>query len=414
MELKALRYQFGLYELDAAEHRLLRNGVEVPLQLKAFETLCALVENAGRLIKKEDLLRKVWPDTVVEENNLNKNVSILRKALGKQDDAQSYIETVPKVGYRFVAIVREIGTTASVREVVTAGAHGSALPRQEIKFSTTTDGVRLAWASVGSGPALVKASNWLTHLDYEWESPIWRHWWAELSEHHQVVRYDERGNGMSQRDVSEVSFDTWVRDLETVVDAAELDRFTLLGISRGGAIAIAYAAKHPERVEKLVLYGALPVGLNHFGTPEQLEERRALVSLTRLGWGVQNSIFCRMFTQRFIPNGTPIHETWFDNLQRISTSAENAARLLETDANIDVRGLLSEIRVPTFVAHCDSEKVVPPELGRLLAAGIPNARYVSLPSANHLLMEEEPAWRRLLQELSVFLQWRDVRVSAAR
>lgn len=414
MELKALRYQFGPYELDATEHRLLCNGEEVPLQLKAFETLCTLVENAGRLMKKEDLLRKVWPDTVVEENNLNKNVSILRKALGEQDDGQSYIETVPKVGYRFVAIVREIGTAASEREVATASPRSSALPRQEIKFSTTSDGVRLAWATVGSGPALVKASNWLTHLDYEWESPIWRHWWAELSKHHQVVRYDERGNGMSQRDVSEVSFDTWVRDLETVVDAAKLDRFTLLGISRGGAIAIAYAAKHPERVNKLVLYGAFPMGLNHYGTPEQLEERRALASLTRLGWGVQNSIFCRMFTQRFIPNATPQHETWFDSLQRVSTSAENAARLLEVDANIDVRGLLRTIRVPTLVVHCDSERVVPVELGRLLAAEIPNARYVSLPSANHLLMEEEPAWRNLVQELDTFLEWRGIRRAGAR
>lgn len=206
----------------------------------------------------------------------------------------------------------------------------------------------------------------------------------------------------------------WHAAAVLAVDAAKLDRFTLLGISRGGAIAIAYAAKHPERVNKLVLYGAFPMGLNHYGTPEQLEERRALASLTRLGWGVQNSIFCRMFTQRFIPNATPQHETWFDSLQRVFTSAENAARLLEVDANIDVRGLLRKIRVPTLVVHCDSEKVVPVELGRLLAAEIPNARYVSLPSANHLLMEEEAAWRNLLQELDTFLEWRGIRRAGAR
>jgi pimeloyl-ACP methyl ester carboxylesterase/DNA-binding winged helix-turn-helix (wHTH) protein len=406
MELKALRYQFGPFQLDAAEHRLMRNGVAVPLQLKAFETLCVLVENAGRLLKKEALLGKVWPDTVVEENNLNKNVSLLRKALGRHANGQPYIETVPRVGYRFVARVTDIAATPDP-QVAASGPTGSPLPRQDIRFSVTADGVRIAWASVGNGPALVKASNWLTHLDYEWESPIWRHWWEELTKHHQVIRYDERGNGLSQRDVLGVSFDTWVRDLETVVDSAKLDQFTLLGVSRGGAIATAYAAKHPERVSKLVLYGAFPLGLNHRGTPTELEERRALMSLTRLGWGVNNPAFRRIFTQRFIPNGTPIHENWFDDLQRVSTSAENAARLLEAAANINVRGLLRELRVPTLVLHSDRDRVVPAELGRLLAAEIPDARYVSLSSANHLLLAEEPAWRILLQELGEFLGWQE-------
>ena len=396
------RYQFGPFQLDTAEHRLLRNGVEVQLQLKVFETLCVLVENAGRLLKKEDLLRKVWPDTVVEENNLNKNVSLLRKALGKNTNGQSYIETVPRVGYRFVAPVKDIAAAAAVTEVA---ATRESAPRQDIRFSLAADGVRIAWASIGNGPPLVKASNWLTHLDYEWESPIWRHWWSELSNHHRVIRYDERGNGMSQRDVSEVSFDTWVRDLETVVDAAKLDRFTLLGISRGGAIAVAYAVKHPERVSKLVLYGAFPMGLNHYGTAKELEERRALVSLTRLGWGVHNPTFRRMFTQRFIPNGTPVHENWIDDLQRMSTSAENAARLLETAANIDVRRLLQKIQLPTLVVHCDCDQVVSSEHGRRMATEIPDARYVSLPSANHLLLAEEPAWRIFVQELGAFLGW---------
>ena len=224
--------------------------------------------------------------------------------------------------------------------------------------------MRLAYASIGSGPPLVKASNWLTHLDFEWGSPIWRHWWAALSLHHRVVRYDERGNGMSQRDVPDVSFDTWVRDLETVVDAAGLDRFPLLGISRGGPIAIAYAVKHPERVTHLVLYGAFAAGLNHVGTPDELEARRALVSLMRLGWGLNNPAFCKMFTCRFIPEATPEHEQWFDELQRVSTSPENAARLMERDDDIDVRPLLSQVKTPTLVIHCDRDRAVPPEEGR--------------------------------------------------
>jgi hypothetical protein len=281
-----------------------------------FDTLVVLVENAGRLVTKQELLDAVWPETTVEENNLNHNVSVLRKALGERATGQQYIETVPRVGYRFAAPVETVAPPAHPA----ASAPSPTPPtRQEIRYCTTGDGVRLAYATAGSGPPLVKASNWLTHLDFEWGSPIWRHWYTALSRHHRLVRYDERGNGMSQRDVPDVTFDTWIRDLETVVDAAGLDRFPLLGISRGGPIAIAYAAKHPERVTHLVLYGAFAVGVNQYGTPEQIEARRAFTSLVRLGWGLNNPAFCRTFTCRFLSNATPEHEQWFDELQRVST-----------------------------------------------------------------------------------------------
>ena len=392
-------YRFGPFHLDVRERRLSRGGEVIPLRLKVFDTLLVLVENAGRLVTKQELLDAVWPETTVEENNLNHNVSVLRKALGEKATGQQYIETVPRVGYRFAAPV-----DAAVLQTG-ASAPATAKARQELRYCTTSDGVRLAYATTGDGPPLVKASNWLTHLDFEWGSPIWRHWYTALSRHHRLVRYDERGNGMSQRDVPDVSFDTWVRDLETVVDAAGLDRFPLLGISRGGPIAIAYAVKHPERVTQLVLYGAFAVGLKHVGTPQELEARRALASLLRLGWGLNNPAFCRTFTCRFVPEATPEHEQWFDELQRVSTSPENAARLMERDDDIDVRPLLSQVKTPTLVIHCDRDRAVPPEKGRLLAAEIPGARYVSLPSANHLMLEEEPAWSLFLEELGLFLNW---------
>jgi pimeloyl-ACP methyl ester carboxylesterase/DNA-binding winged helix-turn-helix (wHTH) protein len=395
-------YQFGPFRLDVGEHRLSRGCEIIPLRLKVFDTLRVLVENAGRLVTKQELLDMVWPETTVEENNLNHNVSVLRKALGDRATGQQFIETVPRLGYRFAAPVEIIAAHAQ-RSV--SSSSPAAQPRQEIRYCTTNDGVRLAYATSGSGPPLVKASNWLTHLDFEWGSPIWRHWYAELSRHHRLVRYDERGNGMSQRDVADVSFDTWVRDLETVVDAAGLDRFALLGISRGGSIAIAYTVKHPERVTHLVLYGAFAAGVNRYGTPQQLEAKRAFTSLVRLGWGLNNPAFCRTFTCRFIPEATPEHEQWFDELQRVSTSPENAARLMERDGDIDVRPLLSQVRTPTIVIHCDHDHVVVPERGRQLAAGIPGARYISLPGANHLMLEEEPAWSLFLEELGLFLNW---------
>lgn len=392
-------FTFGPFTLDVSERRLSRGDVVIPLRMKVFETLHVLVENAGRLVTKEELLTAIWRDTVVEENNLNHNISVLRKALGERATGQSYVETVPRVGYRFVAHVERHQSPGprAIRRLNRV--------RQEIRYCVTPDGVRLAYATIGDGPPLVKASNWLTHLDFEWDSPIWRHWWTDLAEHHRVIRYDERGNGMSQRDVADVSFETWVRDLETVVDAAGLERFPLLGISRGGAIAIAYVVRHPERVSHLILYGAFSAGLNCTGTHEDLEARRALVSLMRLGWGLNNPAFRRMFTSRFVPDATPEHEQWFDELQRVSTSAGNAARLMEIDDDIDVRELLPMVRVPTLIVHCDRDQAVPPEHGQLLAARIPGARYVSLPSANHLLLPEEAAWSLFLQELGVFLGW---------
>jgi DNA-binding winged helix-turn-helix (wHTH) protein/pimeloyl-ACP methyl ester carboxylesterase len=401
MSLVGGEYRFGPFQLDARERRLLRGDAVIPLRLKVFDTLLVLVENAGRLVTKQELLDTVWPETAVEENNLNHNVSVLRKALGERAIGQQYIETVPRVGYRFAAPV----------EIITSHTHPSAgtplaaKARQEIRYCTTSDGVRLAYATCGSGPPLVKASNWLTHLDFEWGSPIWRHWYTELSRHHRLVRYDERGNGMSQRDVESVSFDTWVRDLETVVDAAGLDRFPLLGISRGGSIAIAYAVKHPERVTHLVLYGAFATGVNHYGTPQELEARAALTSLVRLGWGLNNPAFCKTFTYRFMPESTPEHEQWVDELQRVSTSPENAARLMEVDAQLDVRALLPQVQAPTLVIHCDRDHAIVPERGRAVAAAIPGARYVSLASANHLMLEDEPAWSRFLEEVGLFLNW---------
>jgi pimeloyl-ACP methyl ester carboxylesterase len=394
------RYLFGNYLLDLDERRLLRDNEEIRLRGKLLDTLRLLVENAGKLVRKDAFMESVWPDSVVEDNNLDYCISQLRKLL----HPAKYIETVPRHGYRFVAPVSNV-VSASSRPAPARGQPITPLPRQDLRFSVAEDGVRLAWASIGQGPPLVKASNWLTHLDFEWGSPIWQHWWTELSKHHRLIRYDERGNGMSQRDVPDVSFDTWVRDLETVVDAAGLDRFSLLGISRGGAIAIAYTVKHPERVNKLVLYGAFPMGLYHYGSPEEIEARRALISLTRHGWGHHDAAFCRMFTKRFMPDATPVHENWFDDLQRVSTSAANAARLMDVDCGIDVRGLLRKVQAPTLVLHCDRDKVVSPEHGRQLAAEIPNARYASIPSANHLLLAEEPAWEILVQEFSAFLGW---------
>jgi len=274
---------------------------------------------------------------------------------------------------------------------------------QEIRFCTARDGVRIAYATVGQGPPLVKAANWMNHLEFDWQSPVWRGLLGALAREHLLVRYDQRGNGLSDREVADLSFEAMVGDLETVVDAAGLERFALLGISQGCAVSVAYAVRHPERVTHLVLYGGYVRGWRRRGDPTELERRHALATLIRQGWGQENPAFRQTFTSLFIPEGTPEQVRWFNELQRVSATPEMAARLHDAFGDIDVSALLPEVRAPTLVLHSRHDAVAPLEQGRLFASSIPGARFASLESQNHVVLEQEPAFVKLLAELRSFL-----------
>jgi len=274
---------------------------------------------------------------------------------------------------------------------------------QQIKFCTTGDGVRIAYATVGEGPPLVKAANWLSHLEYDWGSPIWRHLLAEAARDHTFIRYDERGNGLSDWDVADISFEAFVEDLEAVVEAAGVDRFPLIGISQGGAVAIAYAARYPEKVSHLILYGAYARGWAKRDSAEEIEQRHAQLTLVKLGWGKDNPAFRQLWTSLYAPDATPEQAQSFNDLQRVSTSAENAVTLLKVMGEIDVEHLLPHVKVPTLVLHCRDEAGVPFEEGRLLAATIPGARFVPLEGRNHLLLEGAPSWGKFVKEVRKFL-----------
>jgi class 3 adenylate cyclase/pimeloyl-ACP methyl ester carboxylesterase len=275
---------------------------------------------------------------------------------------------------------------------------------QVISFCRARDGVRLAYAKVGQGPPLVKTANWMNHLEYDWESPIWRHFLRELASGRRLIRYDARGNGLSDWDVDDISFEAWVTDLEAVVDAAGLERFPLLGISQGCSISIAYAIRHPERVSHLILYGGFARGRNHWPLSAQEREKfKAMTTLMGIGWGEENPTFRQMFTSLFIPGGTKEQGDWFNELQRKSTSAECAVRYFTTVADIDVRPLLPLVDVPTLVMHVRGDAMVPFDLGREMAAGIKGARFVAMQGRNHIFLEDEPASDRFIEEVRLFL-----------
>jgi class 3 adenylate cyclase/pimeloyl-ACP methyl ester carboxylesterase len=276
--------------------------------------------------------------------------------------------------------------------------------KQQIHFCSAPDGVQLAYSTVGQGPPLVKTGNWMTHLEYDLESPIWRHLYRELAKDRTLIRYDARGNGLSDRTVDDISFDAFVHDLEAVIHAVNVERFALLGISQGCTVAIAYAVRHPERVSHLVLYGGYSAGRNKRSrTQAEKDENAALLTLMRLGWGKENPAFRQLFTSQFVPGATKEQADWFNELQRITVSPEVAARITEVVSDIDVTALLSQVSVPTLVMHARDDARVPFEAGRQMGAGIPRARFVTLQGRNHLFLETEPAFGQFLEQTRSFL-----------
>lgn len=275
---------------------------------------------------------------------------------------------------------------------------------QRIRFCTAPDGVRVAYATSGKGPPLVRAPHWLTHLEFDARSPVWRPWLQALGSRNTLVRFDPRGCGLSDREPAEVSFEAWVRDLETVVDAAGLERFALLGASQGAPIAVAYAVRHPERVTKLVLHGAYARGrLARANTPQDQEEAETYVHLARVGWGTENPAFRQVFAMLFLPDGTPEQWRWFNDLSRVSASGDMAARILQVLHHIDVRALAPRLRAPTLLTHARGDARVPFEEGRLLAGLIPDAEFVPLETRNHILIDSDPAWPAFLEAVHGFL-----------
>jgi pimeloyl-ACP methyl ester carboxylesterase/DNA-binding CsgD family transcriptional regulator len=264
---------------------------------------------------------------------------------------------------------------------------------QSIRYLKTRDGVRLAWAASGRGPTLVKAATWLTHLNYDLESPIWRHWIEFLSDHYRLIRYDERGSGMSDWDAADLSPARWGEDLEAVIEASDPgEQFVLLGISQGAAASIMYAVRRPQRVSRLILYGGYAKGWAHRPESDGYRRYRAIVDLASLGWGKNNPAFRQLFTSQFIPGGSAEQVSWFNDLCQLATAPEIATRMLAARADLNVRDLLPLVRVPTLVLHARHDEIVPFEAGKRMAASIPNAEFMQLDSRNHILLAEEPAW----------------------
>lgn len=393
-------FRFEGFELEPATRELRGPSGNVHVEQQVFSVLLHLVERRSRVVTKHELLDEVWGDRFVSESALTSRIKSARQAVGDDGEAQRVIATVRGVGYRFVAPVEEVRSRGAPNGVDTPDD-------LTIRFVAVEGGTSVAVAETGRGMPLVKAATWLTQVDKDTDdSPIWGHWVRAFSRRYRYVRYDPRGCGLSDRDLRGADLtdlDLWVDDLRRVVDSTGQQRVALLGISQGGPVALTFAARYPDRVSHLVLYGTYARGKKRRGDPAQADGAKLLVDLARVGWQVDDSDFREVFARQFVPDAQQDEIEWFNAQLRLTTDATNAPLLEGAFHDLDTTETARRVTTPTLVLHAIGDRGVPFEEGRLLAGAIPGARFVPLASRNHILLQRDAAFARFVDEIERFL-----------
>lgn len=388
-------HRFADCELDEDRHEFRRSGRLLPLEPQVFDLLCLFLRAPGALVTRDQIVAEIWQNRIVSEAAISSRINALRRALGDTGKAQAVLATVPRRGFRLMA------------EVTTERAPASSpLPKpapQRIRFARSRDGTALAWTTTGSGPPLLRAGHFLTHLEYDWQSPIWHPFLDHLGRHFSVTRYDQRTTGLSAEANGPVTLDTLVQDLEAVADAAGLDRFPVLAASQGVPVSIAFAARHPDRITRLVLYGGYAQGRALRQTPEDRDRADAILTLIREGWGRRSVAFATAFAALYAPDADHAQIEDLVRLQLASATPEAAVNLRRAIDGFDVTAMLAEVRCPTLVLHGRDDAVQPLEQSRLIAARIPGAEFHLLESRNHIPLRQDPAWQDLMARAIDFL-----------
>lgn len=389
-------YRFGRCELDTRQHTFRRDGALLALEPQVFGLLKLFVCRAGDLITHEDMAEAVWKGRIVSDATVSSRIAAVRRMIGDDGQSQSQLQTVPKLGFRFVAPVEEVGGAPEPK-------HAGADAEQVIRVTRSTDGTAIAFATVGSGPPLLRAGHFLTHLEDEWRSPIWRPFLKRLSTSFTLTRYDQRGTGLSEPSPPSLALERMCDDLEAVADAAGLDRFPIFAASQGVPIAIAFAAKRPHRVSRLVLYGGYAQGRTMRGDPEELRMAEAILTLIRRGWGQAGGAFAAAFATTYMPDATGEQLRHLAKMQLTSATPASAAALRSAIDCYDVTADLERVRAPALVIHASEDAVHPVSQARLLAARLPDARLHVLDGRNHIPLPTDPCWEELLSATERFL-----------
>jgi DNA-binding winged helix-turn-helix (wHTH) protein len=386
------RLNFGAHSIDLDLCALVRDRHPVHLRPKTFDVLRYLAMRAGQLVTKQELIEAVWRDAAVSDDSLVQCIKELRLAL--LDTNQTLIKTIPRRGYLFSPEIRRSGSTDGPREPLT----------QAIRFCRSADGTTIAVSDAGVGEPLLLAPSWFGHLECDWRNPVSAPLLRFLAERRRLVRFDIRGTGLSDGNVSTFSLDAFEQDCQAAAASMGLDRYAVFGLSTPGtAIAVAHAAAHPDRVSKLILHGGFSQGRKRRNCTKDAEISDALLALLRHGWGDWHSPFMRMFVSRYLPNGSPEQFEAIEELQRMTTSSDFAAKLWTMWNEIDLVDLLPRVKAPTLVLHSRSNDISPLSEGCRIAAAIPNASLIVLETNNHVPAPGEPAWIEFKQAIDGFL-----------
>lgn len=387
-------FRFADCTLDTARQSFMRGGEERHLEPQVFAFIAELARAEGAVVSKDHLIETVWQGLTVSEATISARVNAARTALGDTGKDQRMIRTVPKRGFQLVPEV--VTDVAKVPET----AIESMAPA--VRFATARDGALIAHAHNGSGPPLMRASHWLSHLELDWHCPVWQPFLTRLGADFTLHRYDQRGTGLTSRDLDNTDIDDFISDLRAVADAAGLTRFPIFAASQGVPVAIRFAALCPERVSRLVLYGGSAKGRAlRPAMPGGLDEE-TMLGLIRTGWGREDSPVFRALTGAFMPDATPDQVTSFARIQNASISPENATVLRAAVDRFDVTGDLAQVRAPTLVIHARADAIHPIDQGRQIAAAIPDARFMMLDSRNHVPLPQDPAWEHMMQAVGRF------------
>ena len=382
-------YAFDNYLIDTSARDLKSDGASVSVEPMVLDVLVHLIENNTRVVSKDELVKVVWQGRFVSDAAVSSAIKAARRAIGDSGSEQRMVKTMHGRGFRFVAPVVESRAGQTQK-----AAAETDTPDQEIRYCRSADGTRIAYAVAGSGPPLVKTSHWLTHLEFDWYSPVWIHINSALMEGRTLIRYDPRGNGLSEWNVSDFSLERQVEDLEAVIDAIGVKDFPLIGLSQAAAVSAAYAARHPEKVSRLACLGGYEKGWQHAHGEAGQSQINAMIQMLELGWGSETLAIQSMFSSIFMPDAAPEYQKWFSELQRKSATGKTAAALMKAIGEVDVSEILPNVKTETLVLHARNDSAISFRQGQALAAGIANARFVPLDTSNHILPESDPAWHR--------------------
>lgn len=389
---------FADFVVDVDAFELRRGGVPIKVEPQVFDLIVFLAGNPGRVLSKHDIAQSVWHGRAISDSAISSRINAARHALGDDGTAQRFIKTIHGRGFRFDP-GPQTGSPLAQAEPQSADQLGSVA----VRYCRTSDGVNVAYGETGQGVPLVKAAAFMTHIQYDSDGILHRDWIKSFTKFCRYIRYDERGNGLSDWSISDFSFEKMVADLEAVIDELELKRFVLLGSSQGASVSIAYAHRHPERVAGLILYGGYAAGWRRSSDLKHRDKREALLELARVCWGDDNPTGRQAYAALFYPDGTPAQHSEFMKLQRDTVTPDNAFRIMNTFAEIDVRHLLPSIRVPTLVMHVKDDAVVPLNAGKDMACGIKGAEFVILEGRNHIIQSTDPGWTRFTSEMRDFV-----------